>query len=741
MVHSFKTHFVIRILIFICLVLTLPGGSAFAAPGDTTRVSIASGGIQSNGASFLPSISADGRYVAFSSDASNLISGDTNGEGDVFVRDRQTNSITCVSLDPSGAQGNSFSYLPAISANGRYVVFSSDASNLVSGDTNNTGDIFVRDLEVGTTTRVSLASDGTQGDNFSYNPSISADGHYVAFVSDATTLVSGDTNNTTDVFVHDLETHTTTRISVDSSGTQANNGSNWTSISGDGRYVAFFSSASNLVSSDTNERTDIFVRDLQMNTTTRVSLNSSGEQGNGWSYFPSISADGRYVAFVSWSDNLVSDDTNGVGDIFIRDTQTDMTTRASLSSDGIQGNDASEYSAVSADGHYVVFDSHASNLTSGDTNSSKDIFIRDTQTNTTERVSLASNGTQGNAASYSPAISANGDFVVFESDAGNLVDNDTNGVKDVFVREGPFDPAPTVLSITRADPNPAFTSQNIRFTVSFSEDVTGVDAADFKLVKSGSTAAGITDVSGSGSVYTVTVSTGTTKVNLRLDLIDKDTIRDALDQPLGGTGTGNGNFTAGETYKIVALTTSLFRSNGTNDGWILESGEDTGKGGSLNASGTTFYLGDNAQDRQFRAVLHFQTSTLPDKAVIVSATLKIKKQSVTGADPFTTHQNVLVDIRYGAFSNSNALQTGDFQAAASRNAVGTISSPSSGVWYSSILDSTAFRYINLTGITQFRLAFQIDDNDDQGADTIQFYSGNYSNLAYRPQLQILYYLP
>ncbi|HMB22438.1 MAG TPA: hypothetical protein VKP08_06405, partial [Anaerolineales bacterium] len=474
MVHSFKTRFAIRILIFICLVFTLPGGLVFAAPGDTTRLSVASGGVQANGASFLPTISADGRYVAFSSDASNLVSGDTNGEGDVFVRDRQTNAITCISLDPGGVQGNSFSYLPAISANGRYVVFSSNASNLISGDTNNTGDIFVRDLETGTTTRVSLASDGTQGDNFSYNPSISADGRYAAFVSDATTLVSGDTNNTTDVFVHDLETHATTRISVASSGTQANNGSNWASISGDGRYVAFFSSANNLVSDDTNERTDIFVHDLQMHTTTRVSLNSSGEQGNGWSYFPSISADGRYVAFLSWSSNLVDDDTNGVGDIFVRDTQTDTTTRVSLSSDGVQGNDASEYSAISADGRYVVFDSHASNLTGDDTNSSKDIFIRDTQANTTKRVSQTSNGTQGNAASYSPAISANGDFVVFESDASNLVDNDTNGVKDAFVREGPFDSAPTVLSISRADPSPAFTSQSVRFTVSFSEDVTGV---------------------------------------------------------------------------------------------------------------------------------------------------------------------------------------------------------------------------------------------------------------------------
>ena len=153
MVHSFKLRFVIRILILICLVAALsPGGLAFAAPGDTARVSVDSGGVQSNGESFLPTISADGRYVAFYSDASDLVSGDTNGERDVFVHDRQTNTTTRVSINSSGAQSNGFSYFASLSADGRYVAFYSDATNLVYNDTNGVGDIFVHDMQTGATT-------------------------------------------------------------------------------------------------------------------------------------------------------------------------------------------------------------------------------------------------------------------------------------------------------------------------------------------------------------------------------------------------------------------------------------------------------------------------------------------------------------------------------------------------------------------------------------------------------------
>jgi len=339
------------------------------------RVSVATDGTQGNTYSDSPSISADGRYVAFYSDASNLVSGDTNDTRDIFVKDLQTGTTQRISVASDGTQGNNSSLYPSISADGRYVAFESEATNLVSGDTNDTGDIFVKDLQTGTTSRISVASDGTQGNNSSLYPSISADGHYVAFWSGASNLVSGDTNDTGDIFVKDLQTGTTQRISVASDGTQGNNSSLYPSISADGRYVAFDSSASNLVSGDTNNSTDIFVKDLQTGTTSRISVASDGTQGNNSSLYPSISADGRYVAFESSASNLVSGDTNVVPDIFVKDLQTGTIKRISVASDGTQGNNYSGGPSISADGGYVAFYSLASNLVSGDTNNSTDIFV------------------------------------------------------------------------------------------------------------------------------------------------------------------------------------------------------------------------------------------------------------------------------------------------------------------------------------------------------------------------------
>jgi Tol biopolymer transport system component len=318
-VVSLKTiaHFC-SMLLLLALILT-PAGSVRAAPGNTTRVSVASDGTQANGGSFTPSISANGRYVAFASIAVNLVSGDTNGVQDIFVHDRQTGATTLVSVAIDGSEGNGDSEEVSISADGRYVAFRSWASNLVSGDTNNLPDIFVRDRQTGQTTRVSVASDGTQANNFSFEPSISADGRYVAFMSWANNLVSGDTNGDWDIFVHDRQTGATIRVSVATGGGQAAGRSQRPSISADGRYVAFASSASNLVSGDTNNHPDIFVHDRQTGVTMRVSVASDGTQTYVFSFDPSISADGRYVAFGSEADNLVSGDTNGRYDIFVRE--------------------------------------------------------------------------------------------------------------------------------------------------------------------------------------------------------------------------------------------------------------------------------------------------------------------------------------------------------------------------------------------------------------------------------------
>jgi hypothetical protein len=346
-------------------------------------------------------------------------------------------SITRVSVDSAGNQGDYdpsvLFFYPSISADGRFVAFPSGASNLVPGDTNGTRDIFVRDTLANITTRLSVNSAGNQGDNTSASPSISANGRFVAFSSFASNLVPGDINTNVEVFVRDTLTNTTTGISVGSAGNQGNGDSYRPSISGDGRFVAFLSRASNLVPGDTNLESDIFVRDTLTNTTTRVSVGSAGNQGNGDSYRPSISVDGRFVAFVSDASNLVPGDINTTAQIFVRDTLANTTTCVSVDSAGNQGDNTSDSLSISANGRFVAFGSFASNLVPGDTNLESDIFVRDTLTNTTTRVSLDSAGNQANSGSFEPSISADGRRIAFQSWASNLVPGDTNNSLDFFV--------------------------------------------------------------------------------------------------------------------------------------------------------------------------------------------------------------------------------------------------------------------------------------------------------------------
>jgi Tol biopolymer transport system component len=241
-------------------------------------------------------------------------------------------SIIALLLVPAlavGKPGNDDSFNPSVSADGLYVTFDSFATNLVPGDTNAMSDIFVRDRTAGVTYRISKDSAGTEADGASYNPSVSADGRYAAFASGASNLVSGDINGKADVFVRDRASGITWRVSKDSAGAEGDDVSSNPSISGDGRYVAFYSYAGNLVSGDSNGCGDVFVRDRQTGTTTRVSRNSAGAEGDGHSDNPAISADGRYVTFMSFATNLVAGDTNGEVDIFVRDRQTGTTTLVS----------------------------------------------------------------------------------------------------------------------------------------------------------------------------------------------------------------------------------------------------------------------------------------------------------------------------------------------------------------------------------------------------------------------------
>jgi hypothetical protein len=305
-----------------------------------------------------------------------------------------------------------------------------------------------------------------------------------------------------------------------------------------------------------------------------------------------------------------------------------------------------------------------------------------------------------------------------------------------------------VISILRADPNPT-AANTVNFTLTFTDAVTGVDPNDFVLTTTDTLAGtSVVGVSGSGNTYTVTVATGTGNGNLRLDLIDDDTIVDSLGHPLGGSGIYNGSFAGGEVYTIqktqISRFSQSFRSNGTNDGWVLESSEDSNQGGSKNVTATTFRIGDDAQDRQYRTILHFPTYYIPDNAVVTQVVLLMKNQGVVGTDPFTTHQNISIDIRSGYFGSSgifgiNALDLTDFQAPADMSPAGVIqNNPVSG-WYWALLDSSSYQFINLQGITQLRLAFQVDDNDDLSDDYLTFFSGNYDAVSDRPYLIVEYY--
>jgi hypothetical protein len=409
---------------------------ASAQSGLTTRVSLSTSGAQANDDCAPPAMSADGRYVVFRSFASTLVPGDVNGFSDVFVRDRITGQTTLVSVATDGAQGNQgCDNGTAISADGRYVAFASFADNLVPGDTNNSMDVFVHDRVTGITTRESVDSNGVQGNSDSRYPSLSGDGRYVAFASPATNLVRNDLNQRWDIFVRDRMMGTTTRVSLGAGGQEGNDNSFGPVLSADGRYVGFTSYASNFVPGDDNSSRDAFVRDTIAGTTTCISLDSSGNTGNGDSVFTAFSADDRYAVFHGGASTLVPGDTNGFWDVFLRDLVAGTTTRVSVDSNGNQANQSSLNGVISADGRYVAFSSLATNLVPGDTNNWLDVFVHDLATGVTERASVSSSGIQGDMWSDTPVLSTDGRFVTFASKSTNLVSDDTNGFADIFVRD------------------------------------------------------------------------------------------------------------------------------------------------------------------------------------------------------------------------------------------------------------------------------------------------------------------
>ena len=468
-------------IIMLTLVGLLSPSAALAhPPGVTTRVSVDSNGVEGNDASTEAAISADGRFVAFASSATNLIPGG-NLPFSIFVHDRQTGTTEIVSVSSRGRQGEGFSSSPDISADGRFVAFESDAANLVRGDRNNITDVFWHDRETGETMLVSVSSDEQQGDASSHAPAISGDGRFVVFHANSP-LVPEDTNENTDVYVRDVQTGTTALVSVALDGTAGNNSSFIQDISGDGRFVAFVSSATNLIANDANGSTaDVYVRDLQTGTTELASVGSDGTQAEiGFFDVPAISADGRFVAFSTFT-SLVPEDTRPFSlDIYLRDRQTDTTELISVSSDEVQGDGRSVGPSISADGRFVAFQSDSANLASPDEPSGgffpdEDIFVRDRQAGTTVRVSESSTGEEGNARSLGVDISADGMVTSFSSDASNLVPNDTNFVTDIFVHDE-RSAASADLAVTKTDsPDPVSRGGTLTYSIVVSNQ--GPDSA------------------------------------------------------------------------------------------------------------------------------------------------------------------------------------------------------------------------------------------------------------------------
>lgn len=411
-----------------CLLMGGAAGAAgelnpWATPVGIERVSVSTSGSPGNHDSIDPDSSDDGRFVTYYSLANNLVPGDTNGEADVFVRDRTANVTERVSVRSDGteAHGGSSAW-PSISGNGRFVAFVSTATDLVPGDTNGWLDVFVHDRLTGETRRVSVSSSGVQANERSTRPSISGDGRFTVFSSDASNLVDGDTNFQEDVFVYDWVTGATSRVSVGHDGSQLSSASYVPDISGDGHFVAYFSGG------------QVVVADLRSNSRTIESVNLDGTPGGWLSIEPSLSYDGRFVSFTSSAGGLVTGDTNQTLDVFVRDRSAGVTTRVSVSSSGAEGvGGYADRPSISGDGRYVAFFSTFTNLVEGDTNGAADVFVHDTVTHVTSRISALPDGTQSNGYSDYPSFAADGSSVSFWSEGSTLSSGDTNGRADVFV--------------------------------------------------------------------------------------------------------------------------------------------------------------------------------------------------------------------------------------------------------------------------------------------------------------------
>lgn len=459
----------VLLTVFVGLPLSAQG---YPRPTQLERVSVASDeeeGDSWSGGQWLGShldISGDGHVVAFESKAENLVPADRNHTGDVFVRDLSSGSTWRVSVGPEGVEANGASYHPAITADGDKVAFASNSTNLIPGGTGffpsgppenpsstenpYAGHIYLHHIPTAITGLVSQSSEGEPGNGPSYWPDISADGRYVAFASSASNLVPNDTNGARDYFVRDLLTRRTERVSVGGDGNEGLYLTGSTcedtqpfeytppSISDDGRVVAFTSDQMNLVPEDVNASTDVFVRDRLRGTTELASQNQDGRVGNLRSTHSSLSSNGRYVAFTSYANNLVPGDEGTLTGIFVRDRATGFVEQVSVTSEGAPpalGDSVGP--VISADGRLVAFVSKASNLTDAMAPGIQ-IYLHDRWAGTTELVSGRDDGETVAGNAFSPAFAAGGREIAFSTEAP-LLPSDGNAKTDVYVRDrGPY---------------------------------------------------------------------------------------------------------------------------------------------------------------------------------------------------------------------------------------------------------------------------------------------------------------
>src|SRR4029453_292157 len=434
----------------IAIAFILSSTAALAA--STTLISKKSQKTQSNGASSEPATSDTGQFLAFRSPGTNLDSERcSNGVNHIFVSDRNTGTIRCVSLNSNGREGDQDSLAPSISADGQFIAFTSPATNLAGNKCDNGfNQIYVRDRTTGTTRCVSVNSNGHEGNQHSHASSISADGTLIAFDSAATNLAGNKCDNGFNhIFVHDLTAGTTTCVSVRTNGDEGNGDSFDPSISADGRVVVFQSTASNLAAPCSNGNSHVYMHNLVTGETSCISVNNDGTQSNGNSALARVSGDGRFVFFQSDPTNFTARCSNGFNHVFVRDTVEERTTCASIDNRGNQGNNDSVQPSLSSDARFVAFSSAASNLAGNRcVTGNVQVFVRDRAEEKTTCASVGPKNVEGNNESINPSISANGALVTFESDSTNLVPKDTNGLRDVFNH---------VISISKSNRGSSFT--------------------------------------------------------------------------------------------------------------------------------------------------------------------------------------------------------------------------------------------------------------------------------------------